>query len=86
MRTDICSAFAQTGGFFYVLQVIELAFEASERVEHACVVVAALFQEGFTVVEGHAPCSARHSCSVCRENREEHARAVFQGGARVFDG
>jgi len=40
-------------GLFDVLQMVEFALEAGECVEDAGVVVAAFFEEGFAVVEGH---------------------------------
>ena len=85
MGADVCGAFSQAGRLFHVLQVVEFAFEAGERVEDAGVVVAALFEEGFAVVEGHAACSAGQPCRLRGQDREEHARAVFEGGAGAFD-
>ena len=49
------------------------------------VVVAALFEEGLAVVEGHAACSAG-SPEPPSGDGEEHAGALFEGGAGAFDG
>ena len=51
---DVGGALAQAGGLFDVFDALELAFEAGEGVEDAGVGVAALFEEFFAVVEGHA--------------------------------
>ncbi len=85
MGADVGGAFAQAGGLFDVLQVIEFAFETGERVEDTGVVVAALFEEGLAVVEGHAAGASGQSCRLRWEDGEEHAGAVFEDGAGALD-
>ena len=85
MRADVCRAFAQTRGFFDVLQVVEFTFEASQRVEHSGVIVAALFEEGLAIMERHATRSTWKPRRLHGKDGEEHARAVFQSCAGTFD-
>src|SRR5207302_6836827 len=77
---DVGGAFAQAGGLFDVLEVVEFPFETGERVEDAGVVVAALFEEGFAIVEGHAAGACGESCRLRWGDREEHAGATLGGG------
>ena len=68
------------GDLFDVLDALELAFEAGERVERAGVGVAALFEELFAV--------CRRACGRCRRSslagqRGEEACARVRAGLRV---
>ncbi len=50
---DVGGALAQAGGFVYIFEAFELAFEAGEGVEGAGVGVAAFFEELGAGEEGH---------------------------------
>jgi hypothetical protein len=88
---DVGGALAKAGGLFDIFELVEFAFETSEGVEDSGVVVAGLFEEGFAVVEGHAAGATDSlpyggSRDFGGEDGEEHAGAVFEGGAGAFDG
>ena len=85
MGADVGGAFAQAGDFFDILEPLEFAFEPGERVEGAGVGVAALFEEGFAVVEGHAARAAGQALGPHGQRGEEDARAVAEGGAGALD-
>src|SRR5579871_4372551 len=51
---DVGGAFAEARGLFDVFDALKFAFETGEGVEGSGVVVAALFEELFAEVEGHA--------------------------------